>query len=296
MAQVPNIDFSSYVAGRKSTHVGGGAEGHDYAYISDKNTRLAFQKMAPVEYAVAATVRMFKAFGKNELLGHTVRVTERQFPRIHALNVQAAQSLGIPTPTLYVGQNPHLNAGTYGTNDDAFILVNGSLIDHFSDAEILDILGHEAGHIQNNHVVYMTTLHMLTNVLNRYLWWFIYPATVALRAWSRRAEITCDRAGLLVVKDLPVSMKGLMKLAVGSQKLYEQLDLDEYLSQFEDGKKGIGRISEILATHPYVPKRVKALKAFSETALYRKAAGLGEGGTTMEECDNLVHDIIKVIA
>ncbi len=294
MAQVPNLDFSSFVAQKKAHHVGGG-EGHDYTYISDRQTRATFQKMAPVEYAIAATVRMWKAFGRNQLLGQTVRVNERQFPRIHALNVQSAQTLGIATPTLYVGQNPNLNAGTFGTNDDSFIMVNGSLIDHFSDAEILDVLGHEHGHIQNNHVVYLTTLYMLTNVLNHYVWWFAYPATVALKAWSRRAEITCDRAGMLVVKDLNVSMRGLMKLALGSQKLYEELNVEAYLEQFEDGKTGIGRVSELMASHPYVPKRVQALKVFGETALYRKAAGFGEGGISMEECDKRVHDIIKVI-
>ena len=115
-------------------------------------------------------------------------------------------------------------------------------------------------------------------------------------AWSRRAEITCDRAGLLVVKDLDVSMKGLMKLALGSKKLYEELDLDAYLEQYEDGKKGIGRLNELFASHPYVPKRVMALQAFAKSALYRSAAGLGEGGISMEEVDNKVHDIIKVVA
>jgi Zn-dependent protease with chaperone function len=122
------------------------------------------------------------------------------------------------------------------------------------------------------------------------------PAQLALSAWSRRAEITCDRGGLLVVKDLNVSMKGLMKLALGSQKLYEQLDLDAYLEQYDDGKVGVGRVAELFASHPYVPKRVQALRTFAETALYRKAAGLGEGGISMEECDARVHDIIKVVA
>ncbi|GAC1352641.1 MAG: hypothetical protein NVSMB1_17560 [Polyangiales bacterium] len=295
MAQVPDIDFASFVAKKKTNPVGGG-EGHDYTYVSDRNTRAAFQKMAPVEYAVAATVRFWKAIGKNQLLGSTVRVGERQFPRIHALNVQAAQALGIPTPTLYICQNPSLNAGTFGTNEDAFILMNGSVVDHFSDAEILDILGHECGHIQNNHVVYLTTLHFLTNVVNAFIGWFTYPATIALKAWSRRAEITCDRAGLLVCRDLNVSMKGLMKLALGSKKLYDELNLDAYLEQFEDGKKGVGRVTELWATHPYLPKRVQALKVFSETALYRKAAGLGDGGITMEECDARTHEIIKVVS
>jgi Zn-dependent protease with chaperone function len=295
MAQISSIDFASFVSQRRSEHAGGG-DGHDYAYVSDRNTRAAFERMAPVEYAVAATVRLWKAVGRNQLLGHTVRVTDRQFPRLHQLNVRAASTLGVATPTLYIGQNPTLNAATYGTNDDAFILMNGSLVDHFSDDEILDVLGHECGHIQNNHVVYMTTLHYLTHVVNSFVGWFTTPATLALRAWSRRAEITADRAGMLVVKDVHTSLRGLMKLTIGSKKLYEQLDLDAYLEQFEDGKTGIGRFSELLASHPYVPKRVQALRVFSETALYRKAAGLGGDGITMEECDSRVHEIIKVVA
>jgi Zn-dependent protease with chaperone function len=294
MAQLPNIDFQSWIAAKKAEPVGGG-NGFDYCYVSDRQTRATFEKIAPVEYAVASVVRAFKEWGRNELLGQSVRVTENQFPRLHALNVEAARSLNIAVPTLYVAQNPTLNAGTFGTNDDAFILMNGSVVDHFNDREILDILGHECGHIQNNHVVYMTSLYFLTYMANVFVQWFAYPARIALLAWSRRAEITCDRAGLLVVKDLQVSMRGLMKLTVGSKKLYEELNIDEYLKQYEDGKKGIGRLSELFASHPYVPKRVQALKVFSETALYRKAAALGEGGITMGECDERTHDIIKVI-
>jgi hypothetical protein len=39
-----------------------------------------------------------------------------------------------------------------------------------------------------------------------------------------------------------------------------------------------------------------ALQAFSKSALYRKAAGLGDDGLSMDEVDNKVHDIIKVVA
>ncbi len=293
MAQVPPLEFQSYLAARRADP--GAAGGFDYCYVADRQTRATFEKIAPVEYAISAVVRAWKEWGRNELLGHTVRVTDKQFPRLHALNVKAAQTLGIPTPTLYVGQNPHLNAGTFGTNDDAFILMNGSVVDHFTDAEILDILGHECGHIQNNHVVYMTSLYFLTYMASAFVQWFAYPARVALLAWSRRAEITSDRAGLLVVKDLRVSMKGLMKLALGSQKLYEELDVEEYLRQYEDGKRGVGRLSELFASHPYLPKRVQALKVFSETALYRQRAGLAQDGITMSDCDARTHEIIKVI-
>ncbi|MFI5301071.1 MAG: M48 family metallopeptidase, partial [Polyangiales bacterium] len=209
MALAPPINFATFVTDRHAEHAGGG-DGHDYAYVSDRQTRAAFQKMPPVEHAVAATVRLWKAVGRNQLLGHTIRVSERQFPKLHELNVHSARILGIPTPVLYVGQNPHLNAGTYGTSDDSFVLINGALVDHFTDDELLDVLGHEHGHIQNSHVVYNTTLHFLTQVANPFIGWFALPASLALKAWSRRAEITCDRAGLLVVKDLKVSQRGLM--------------------------------------------------------------------------------------
>ena len=53
-----------------------------------------------------------------------------------------------------------MNAMTFGTNDDAFILVHSALVDHFDDEELLSVIGHECGHIHNDHVVYLTTLHL----------------------------------------------------------------------------------------------------------------------------------------
>jgi hypothetical protein len=48
------------------------------------------------------------------------------------------------------------------------------------------------------------------------------------------------------------------------------------------------------ASHPWLPKRLLAIRAFSESELYRRHAGLGEDGLTMEQVDEKVHDIIKI--
>ena len=65
MAQVGNLDFKAFIEGRKGERAGGrDGSGHAYAYASDKNTRVAFDKLKPVELAVTAAVRMFKAIGK----------------------------------------------------------------------------------------------------------------------------------------------------------------------------------------------------------------------------------------
>jgi Zn-dependent protease with chaperone function len=295
VATVGNLDFRAYVR-KKKAHRAGGARGggHSYVYVSDHNTRVAFEKLKPVELAVAAAVRMFKAVGRNELLGSAVKVGPKQFPRVHALTTRCAETLGIAVPTVYVVNQFSLNAATYGTNDDAFILLNSALIDHFSDEELLSVIGHECGHIHNNHVVYLTAMHYVRMLASVFLRWIVTPAMLALNAWSRRAEITCDRAAMLCAGDLDVATRALAKLALGSTKLYEQLNLEAFVEQYEEGREGVGQLAEVLATHPWLPKRVKALRVFAESRVYRQHIG-GSGGLGMEEVDARVHEIIKVL-
>jgi hypothetical protein len=58
---------------------------------------------------------------------------------------------------------------------------------------------------------------------------------------------------------------------------------------------GVGRYAEVTASHPWISKRLQALKIFGESELYRKNAKLGEGGLTMEQVDEKVHEVIKVV-
>jgi Zn-dependent protease with chaperone function len=295
MAQIGSLDFKGFVESRKGQRAGGSEEGgHAYAYTSDRSTRFAFEKMKPVELAVRAAVRLFKAVGKNELLGHAVKVGPNQFPRVHNLAIRCAKELDIAAPTLYIVNSPTLNAATYGTNDDSFIMIHSALVDHFTDEELLSVIGHECGHIHNNHVVYLTAMHYLKHMASIFLRWIVAPASLALSGWSRRAEITCDRAGLICSKSLDTSTRALTKLALGSTKLYAELNMDAFLEQYEEGKEGVGKYAELTANHPWLPKRVMALRTFAESELYRTHAGLGEGGLSMQDVDKKVHEIIKI--
>jgi Zn-dependent protease with chaperone function len=299
MATVGNLDFGSYVEQQQSKRArehgpGGRQDAHAYAYVSDRHTRSTFARVQAVELAVAAAVRIAKNVGKNELLGTSVKVGPNQFPRVHDLARSCADTLGIATPTIYIRNNPTLNAGTYGTNEDSFILVHSALVDHLSDEELLSVIGHECGHIHNDHVVYLTALHYLRTMAAQFIGWVVMPAMLALQGWSRRAEVTCDRAGMLCSRDLEVSTRALAKLALGSVKLYEEFNLEAFLEQYDEGQDGLGRLTEVMASHPWIPKRVKALRAFAGSSLFREHVG-EEGGLSMEDVDDQVHDIIKVV-
>jgi Zn-dependent protease with chaperone function len=305
----PQIDlsFQRYVAARKGAAGARAREGSAYAYGGDIKVRATLDRLRPVTLAVEAAVRLWQTVEKSRMLGTAVKVTPRQFPRLFHLAETCAETLRIPVPTLYVSPTiGSLNAHTFGTTDDPCIVVSAALIDHLSEPEMLDVIGHECGHIQNNHVVYMTTLHFLKHAANMFLRWSVKPAVLALNAWARRAEITCDRAALICTRDLDVSIACLVKLALGSRKLYSDINVDEYLRQLEETSRSVGRFDELTRTHPYLPKRVAALRLFAETAYFKSVVakpskgGNGAGaeapaGLSKDECDAKVAELLAVL-
>ena len=295
-----DLSFSGYVAARKGVSAARSREGAAYSYAGDLRVRQALGKIRPVTLAVEAAVRFWQTVEKSRMLGTSVKVTDKQFPNLHKLALSCAQTLQIAVPTLYVSPNiGSLNAHTFGTTDDAYIVLNAALIDHLSEPELLDVIGHECGHVQNDHAVYLTTLYFLSHAGGTFLRWGAKPVTLALNAWARRAEITCDRTGLLCTRSLDVSIACLVKLALGSKKLYSELNLDEYLRQLEEAR-GPGRLDELSRTHPYLPKRVAALRLFAETTYFKS---LMKGGTDVspvvgiskEECDARVAELLTVL-
>jgi Zn-dependent protease with chaperone function len=295
MAQTPRLDFDAFVAQKRTERAGGGAEttGHEYTYTFDRQSRQAFENTKPVAMAVEASVRLFKQMGRHQLLGNAVKVSERQFPRIYRTAKAAADTLQIATPQVFIVNSPTFNAATLGTNDDSFVLLHSALVDQYSEEELLTVVGHECGHIHNSHVAYLTALHYLTYMAGVFLPWILQPAMVALRTWSRRAEVTCDRAGMLVAKDKHAAERAITKLAVGSRKLHEEFNVDAFLEQHEEGSQGIGKYMEVFATHPWLPKRVLAMRVFSESQLYKTAVGQPGDGLTMSEVDHRVAALLK---
>ena len=100
---------------------------------------------------------------------------------------------------------------------------------------------------------------------------------------------------MLVSKDQAAAERAITKRAVGSRKLYEEFNLEAFLEQHEEGSQGIGKYMEVFATHPWLPKRVLAMRVFGESQLFQKAIGDegAAGGLTMSEVDNRVAALLK---
>lgn len=159
---------------------------------------------------------------KSECAGNNFRITEKTNPRIYKLYQTALRRLDISDDIpLYSTLDYDYNAYATGARDN-FIVVHSSCINDFSDGEMLQLLGHELGHIKSGHVLY----HGLANTLNSILASFGGIAQnvstgiqYALMEFNRNAEYTADRAGLIAAGELDAAASQTMKLLGHSDKI-----------------------------------------------------------------------------
>ncbi|OYT71664.1 MAG: peptidase M48 [Chloracidobacterium sp. CP2_5A] len=212
-----------------------------------------------------------------------VRVTPRQCKRLHDLLREACAILAVPEPELYLDQDPIVNAYTFGT-EQPFIVLQSGLVDFLSEDELLGVIAHELGHIKCGHVLYKMMANFLSLIIER-----IGEATfglgalvgsgllLALYEWDRKAELSCDRAGLLVVQDIETYLTLLLKLAGGSRAVFDQLNTEEFLRQADDyeelDRDLLSRVYKFLQvyrrTHSFPAVRAREIKGWAEAGDYQ---------------------------
>jgi Zn-dependent protease with chaperone function len=243
-------------------------ESADYILPED---RRALQRLRTLVPLVAMTRRYLKHMGepmvRAQLLGGAVQVTERQFPHLHALSARCARVLHMTPPDVFVVQHPVMNASTYGQEKPVVVLHSG-LVDAMTDRELAFTLGHEFGHVKSEHVLFLNMAEYLRRGATLALQWAAAPAALALFSWQRYAEHTADRAGLIVCQRIEDAQSALIKLALGSQRLFEQVDVEEYLLQNGTLDELPARAVLALQGHPFTARRVLSLREYIATPDY----------------------------
>jgi Zn-dependent protease with chaperone function len=289
-----DFDFQRWIATRRGTMEQQAREGAMYAFSNERRFRRTLGMARPVTMALEATTRLWRDVARTELLGTAVKVSDNQFPRVWNAAKQAGTALRVGVPPVFAAPSDSIKVKVLGTEDAPHLIVNLELAEKLDDTELVAAIAHELGHVQNGHILFATALHYLTNQAVFFVRWVIQPAIMTLQAWSRRAEVTCDRAALLAVKDLDKTLAALVKLELGVDK-GSAFNAEEYLKALPDTKKGIGRYAELFRSHPYVPKRVQALRLFAESELYARTIGQDPGGKpSLPDIDKQVSDLISV--
>jgi Zn-dependent protease with chaperone function len=289
-----DFDFARWLAARRGAMEQQAREGAAYAFTNERKFRRTLMLARPVTMAIEATTRLWRDVARTELLGTAVKVSDQQYPRVYEAAKTAGAALRVKVPPVFAAPTDSIKVKVLGTEDAPHLIVNLELAENLDDTELVSAIAHELAHVQNGHILYATALHYLQHSAAFFIRWVVQPAIMTLQAWSRRAEVTCDRASLLAVRDLDKTLGAMVKLELGVDK-GSAFNADEYLKALPDVKKGIGRYAELFRSHPYVPKRVQALRLFAGSALYAQVTGEDPTGKPrLDDVDKQVSDLISV--
>jgi len=222
------------------------------------------------------------AFNSSE----SVRCSPRQFPTLYGFLREGCEILDLPEPELYVRYSPRYNAYTAGIQR-TFVVLESSLVNDFTDEELRYVIGHELGHIKCAHVLYQMVGRMLLQLielLGRSTLGLGQVASLALVSafleWMRQAEISCDRAGLLVCQNPQAAFSAIMKLGCGSTRFDGEMNVEAFQEQARNhsestGADGMGRALLFLLyswylDHPQVVYRAKALDEWHRGGIYTR--------------------------
>jgi len=214
---------------------------------------------------------------------HQVRLGPKQYPSLHRMVERACQALDIEQPTAYLSTGYKVNAFAFGMQEYTVTLYSG-LVDLLEEDEVQAVVGHEIGHIACDHMLYKSLAHLLgvfgTQALGALLGsaakLISIPLQLALLRWSRAAELSCDRAALLVTGK-PQTVAHVSAMLAGATTRYRhEFDLDAVLEQYKDFEENactmdrwMERLQHAGLTHPEPIRRAREILDWSESQQYK---------------------------
>src|SRR5580658_1906995 len=205
---------------------------------------------------------LYVTLARGRLLGSSVRVHERQYPRVFTIVKRACAALEIPMPLVFVREDNYVPVVALGFGEPYALVVSSHWIEHFSDDELAFMIGRELGHIAAGH----TRFHSLLSVNGNE-----NPLiSLIFGGWLRRCALTCDKVGLLCCGSLDAAIRAL---GVATFHTFgRQVDYEAFAQQHaEIATDSVLRWGEWLSSEPYATHRIASMRRFITSRSYLDA-------------------------
>jgi len=228
---------------------------------------------------------------------NSVQVTEKQYGRVFELAKVAAQRIGFTqVPSVYIEADRGYQSNTYGSENDAFVNIGTFLPKLLNDRELLFILGHEFGHLKCRHALWTTVSMFLIgqargNLMSQGILSYVSNPLKIIESgvesvisnWMRVADLTADRAALLVAGDIAVARRTLFLLYFKSRKELDEVDVDEWTKQQEAQASTMSKVSQLMTSStPYLGLRLRSLEEFYASPRYAELRNKAEAGSGLD--------------
>jgi Zn-dependent protease with chaperone function len=266
-----------------------------YEHPADRAATAALKSIPMLDTVVRKLIEFgYERALRQQFLAASVRLGEDQLPGTWADWNAVCARLDLPERyDLYLTQFPITNAMAIGAGTP-MVVVNSRTLDLLDELEVRTVLGHEAGHILSDHVLYSTALVILISLsgvgrLPIFAGLPLLGVKLALLEWYRAAELSCDRAATLVTRDPIATCRTMLVLAGGMSA--RKLNVEAFMRQaaeYEDWNSGWDRVNrlrtELLLTHSFPVRRVREVMAWVRSGEYDRILG-GEYQTRDQATD-----------
>lgn len=237
---------------------------------------------------IYALIQYFMAAKLAVAMTGAKQIEKRDNPRLYRIVENLAITTGIPTPKVYLIEDPAPNAFATGRDPrHSIVAATTGLLDIMDDKELEGVMAHELGHVQNydirvSMIVFglVSAIGLISDIALRMLFFggddrddippqmyfigiialILAPiiATVIQLAVSRQREYLADSTGALTTRYPEGLASALEKLRDHSKPMKRQNGSTAHLFFANPMKPGF--FSKIFSTHPPLDDRIARLR------------------------------------
>lgn len=272
---------------------------HDFIHPEDDTARRNMEAIPGFSAAVKAFLKVgMEQYFHGYNMATKIRLSEKQLPDLYRRLAPICKKLSICEPEFYLEMNPAPNAYTFG-DTRIFLTITSGLVEYLDDDELDAVIAHECGHIACRHVLYHTMANMLKAGADMFglLGMFTIPIQLALYYWSRKSELSADRAAALVTGSSDAVVETMIRLSGGPKSITGKVNINEYAAQAEaydalqekTWDKMLQTYAVAFLDHPFSSVRTREILKWCETDQFTrlmKTYQLKASGALCPNCAN----------
>jgi Zn-dependent protease with chaperone function len=208
----------------------------DYRHPEDAATLENLKQIPGFSTAMKAYLKIWdERIHQGTNMANKIRLGPNQLPHLYALLPPICETLGINEPEFYLEMDPMPGAYTFGDTIISITVTTG-LIKLLDEKMLTAVLAHECGHIACRHTLYHSMGYQL---LQKGSWILelgplVVPLQIAFLKWLRCAELSCDRAAAIFMRDPEPIANALMRLTGGNVEGYGEIDMAVFRDQAKE--------------------------------------------------------------
>lgn len=212
-----------------------------------------------------------------DLLGKTVKVSNKQFPKVYKIIKSLCEELEIDKVQAYVFEDFYYGVESKGISK-TWLEISAKTIEDFTEEELKFLIGKELYNIKFKNTYYS----ILTASYLQNLGKIKFPGSnlteaalkIALYKWHRVMNFSSDNFGYIASGNLKASVNSILLTILNNKTLVKAVNICEYIKQaneinlLDDEVYNNTKLDELV---PYGPYRVKNLIAYASSMRAKQA-------------------------